>query len=168
MSGTTLVIFAISFALAGSVAVIFFFYKKEIGGAYDAVQGSQVVDTDAGPIEYAEKGVGNPLLSIHGAGGGFDQSLVLASESVGSGFRIIAPSRFDYLRTPVSKDSSPGAQATAHAALLAKLNVSNAIIVGVSAGARSAVEFALRYPDLVASLILLVTGYILALQASCI
>lgn len=130
-----------------------------MGGAYDAVRrGSQVIDTEAGPIEYAEKGVGAVVLSIHGAGGGFDQGLALASESVGSGFRIIAPSRFGYLRTPVPKDASPRAQATAHAALLAKLNVSKAIVLGVSAGARSAIEFALRYPDAVACLILVVPG----------
>ncbi len=159
MSSTTLILFAISIVLAGSVTIVFFFYQKEIGGAYDAIrQGSQVVNTDAGPIEYAEKGVGTPLLSIHGAGGGFDQGLALAFESVGSGFRIIAPSRFGYLRTPVPQDTSPGAQATAHAALLAKLNVSKAIVLGVSAGARSAIEFALRYPAIVACLILIVPG----------
>jgi pimeloyl-ACP methyl ester carboxylesterase len=159
MSSTTLVLFAISIACAGSVVVVFFLYKKEIRRSYDAVRhGSQVIDTEAGPIEYAEKGVGTPLLSIHGAGGGFDQGLALAFELVGSGFRIIAPSRFGYLRTPVPNDTSPRAQATAHAVLLAKLNVSKAIVLGVSAGARSAIEFSLRYPDVVACLILVVPG----------
>ncbi len=159
MSSTTLVLSAISIAPAGSIAVVFFLYRKEIGGAYDAVrQGSQVVNTDAGPIEYADKGVGTPLLSIHSAGGGFDQGLALASELVGSGFRIIAPSRFGYLRTPVPQDTSPGAQANADAALLIELNVSKAIVLGVSAGARSAIEFALRYPAVVACLILVVPG----------
>ena len=75
MSGTAfIIILAIFIVLAGSVAVVFFSYKNEIRDAYDAVRhGSQVVNTDAGPIEYADKGAGTPLLSIHGAGGGFDQ-----------------------------------------------------------------------------------------------
>ncbi|TIT59554.1 MAG: alpha/beta hydrolase, partial [Mesorhizobium sp.] len=103
-------------------------------------------------------GVGTPLLSIHGAGGGFDQGLANAANFVGEGFRIIAPSRFGYLRTPVPQDTSPAAQADAHAALLSKLNVPKAVVVGVSAGARSAVELVLRHPDKVTALILIVPG----------
>jgi pimeloyl-ACP methyl ester carboxylesterase len=64
-------------------------------------QGSLVASTDAGPIEYAERAAGVPILSIHGAGGGFDRGLALASELVDEDYRIIAPSRFGYLRTPV-------------------------------------------------------------------
>jgi 2-hydroxy-6-oxonona-2,4-dienedioate hydrolase len=110
------------------------------------------------PIEYAESGTGLPLLSIHGAGGGFDQGLANAAEFVDEGFRIIAPSRFGYLRTPVPGDASPAAQADAHAALLSDLNISRAIVVGVSAGARSAIEFALRHPDKVTALVLISPG----------
>jgi hypothetical protein len=62
----------------------------------------------------AEKGSGIPLLSIHGAGGGYDQGLANAAGFVGAGFRIIAPSRFGYLGTPVPPDISPAAQADAH------------------------------------------------------
>jgi len=159
MSGTALFLWVTSIVLAGLVAVTFLFYRNELGRAYEAVRrGSQIANTDAGSIEYAERGAGIPLLSIHGAGGGFDQGLALAAESVGDGFRIIAPSRFGYLRTPVPQDTSPAAQAAAHAALLCKLNVSKAIVLGASAGARSAIEFALRYPDMVASLILIAPG----------
>ncbi|HUH85456.1 MAG TPA: alpha/beta hydrolase [Stellaceae bacterium] len=115
-----------------------------------------IIDTGAGPIEYAERGEGRPLLSIHGAGGGFDQGLANAAELVGDGFRVIAPSRFGYLRTPVPSDASPAAQADAHAALLSSRGIHRAIVLGVSAGARSAVELALRRPDLVERLLLIV------------
>jgi pimeloyl-ACP methyl ester carboxylesterase len=123
-----------------------------------ARRGSLVANTAAGPIEYAEKGAGSPLLSIHGAGGGFDQGLANAAEFVDEGFRIIAPSRFGYLRTPLPPDTSPAAQADAHAALLSNLNIFKAIVAGVSAGARSAVELALRHPDSVTALVLIVPG----------
>ena len=75
---------------------------------------------------------------------------------MGQGYRTIAPSRFGDPRTPVPQNASPAAQADAHAALLSKLNIPRAIVLGVSAGARSAVELALRHSDKVAGLVLLV------------
>ncbi|MER8963322.1 alpha/beta hydrolase [Mesorhizobium sp. M0701] len=139
--------------------VVFLLYKNELGRMRDAAsRGGVVANLDIGPIEYADIGVGTALLSIHGAGGGFDQGLANAADLVGEGFRIIAPSRFGYLRTPVPQDTSPAAQADAHAALLSKLDVPKAMVVGVSAGARSAVELALRHPDKVTALILIVPG----------
>lgn len=159
MSRIRFPILATSIAVAGAVALGFLLYKRELDRAREAVcRGSMLANTEAGLIEYAETGSGNPLLSIHGAGGGFDQGLANAAELIGDGFRIIAPSRFGYLRTPISGDTSPAAQADAHAALLSELKVPNAIVVGVSAGARSAVELAIRHPDRVKSLILIVPG----------
>lgn len=147
-------------AMAALVAgVIFLIFRNELSRAHDAAShGSSVANTGAGPIEYAEKGIGVPLLSIHGAGGGFDQGLANAAEFVDDGYRIIAPSRFGYLRTPVPRDASPAAQADAHTALLSELNISKAIVVGVSAGARSAVELALRHPNRVSALLLISPG----------
>ncbi|MER9851202.1 alpha/beta hydrolase [Mesorhizobium sp. M0106] len=142
-----------------TAGVVFLLYKNELGRMRDAAsRGGVVANLDIGPIEYADIGVGTALLSIHGAGGGFDQGLANAADLVGEGFRIIAPSRFGYLRTPVPQDTSPAAQADAHAALLSKLDVPKAMVVGVSAGARSAVELALRHPDKVTALILIVPG----------
>jgi pimeloyl-ACP methyl ester carboxylesterase len=118
--------------------------------------GGLSIETDAGRIEYAERGDGPALLSIHGAGGGYDQGLSLAAGLVGDGNWVIAPSRFGYLGTPEPADISPAAQADAHAALLEALGVQEAIVVGTSAGALSAMELALRRPDMVKALILLV------------
>jgi pimeloyl-ACP methyl ester carboxylesterase len=148
---------AMFIAIAAAAGVAFLLYKNELGRMRDAAsRGSLVANLDIGPIEYADSGAGIPLLSIHGAGGGFDQGLSNAADLVGEGFRIIAPSRFGYLRTPVPQDYSPTAQADAHAALLSKLNVPKVVVVGVSSGARSAVELTLRHPDKVAALILVV------------
>ncbi len=138
---------------------VFLAYSDEIGRAHVAVRdGGRIASTTAGPIEFAEKGAGIALLSIHGAGGGYDQGLANVADFVGEGFRVIAPSRFGYLGTPIPADASPSAQADAHAALLAELKVDKAIVVGVSAGACSAIELALRHPDNVAALILIVPG----------
>lgn len=159
MSVTELVLVVLSIAVAGTAGVALLLYKRELGRASSAARrGSLIADTEAGPIEYADKGCGPPLLSIHGAGGGFDQGLANAADIAGEGFRIVAPSRFGYLRTPVPRDTSPAAQADAHAALLSHLNIAKSAVIGVSAGARSALELALRHPDRVTTLVLISPG----------
>jgi pimeloyl-ACP methyl ester carboxylesterase len=156
---TTLAFVVALGALVAVGAAAFRSYSNDIGRARAIVaKGGVVANTTAGPIEYAEKGVGPPLLAIHGAGGGYDQGLAVAADFFGDGFRVIAPSRFGYLGTPVPAELSSAAQADAHAALLAKLGVGKAIVFGVSAGARSAVEVALRHPAKVGALILAVPG----------
>jgi 2-hydroxy-6-oxonona-2,4-dienedioate hydrolase len=159
MRATGLVTGGLLTAALVAAGVVTLAYRHDIALAYDVAQrGSLLLETVAGSIEYGEQGSGMPLLSIHGAGGGFDQGLANAAELVGSGFRIIAPSRFGYLRTAVPQDGSPAAQADAHAALLSRLGIKEAVVVGVSAGARSAVELALRRPDMVSGLVLIVPG----------
>ena len=143
---------------AASAAGLMFYtrYRKEIRAIRDAVsRGSTIAETAAGEIEYAETGDGEPMFSIHGAGGGYDQGLLIASD-FGDGYRIIAPSRFGYLKALVPPDYSPAAQADVHAALLEFLDIERAIVVGTSAGAPSAIELALRHPKRVTALILLV------------
>ncbi|HEY6052084.1 MAG TPA: alpha/beta fold hydrolase [Thermoanaerobaculia bacterium] len=117
-----------------------------------------MAQTTAGPIEYAVAGPasGEPVLVVHGAGGGYDQGLLLAGPLAERGFRLIAMSRFGYLRTPVPPDASAEAQADAHAALLDALGISRVAVVGASAGAPSAMQFALRHPDRTSALVLIV------------
>jgi 2-hydroxy-6-oxonona-2,4-dienedioate hydrolase len=146
-----------SLAVAVGIALATLAYNGEIDRARTAAaSGGRIVSTAAGPIEYAEKGSGIPLLSIHGAGGGFDQGIANAAELVGDEFRVIAPSRFGYLGTPIPANSSPAAQADAHAALLTELKVDKVVVVGISAGTRSAIELTFRHPGRVAALILIV------------
>jgi len=68
----------------------------------------------------------------------------------------VAPSRFGYLRTPQRSDATPQAQADAHACLLDALKIPRAAVVGVSAGAPSSLQFALRHPRRCSALVLLV------------
>jgi 2-hydroxy-6-oxonona-2,4-dienedioate hydrolase len=155
-------IVAIGFLVAlGAEAIwIGYEYQKDIADARHRVAtGSQVIATSCGPIEYAEAGSGSEVLFIHGAGGGFDQGLTLGAPLAARGYRIIAMSRFGYLRTPAPSHPSIALQADAHACLLNALGVKNAAIIGVSAGAPSALEFALRYPARSNALVLLVPGW---------
>lgn len=158
MTGPSLVLIFAAIAMAVAGALLLRAYGADMQRARSALSAGRIASTAAGPIEFAQRGSGIPLLSIHGAGGGFDQGLANAAELVGDGFRVIAPSRFGYLGTPIPADTSPAAQADAHAALLKELMIDRAIVVGISAGARSAIEMALRHPGKLAALILMVPG----------
>lgn len=157
MTGLQTALVMLLFLMVVAGGLVFYRYAQEIAKARAAIsEGARIARTAAGPLEYGETGSGTPLLSIHGAGGGYDQGLANAADLVGSGFRIIAPSRFGYLGTPVPANPTPDAQADVHAALLDALQVDNAIVVGISAGARSAIALALRHPQRVSALILIV------------
>jgi pimeloyl-ACP methyl ester carboxylesterase len=117
---------------------------------------SVLIQTDAGALEFATAGEGPPLLMLHGAGGGFDQGLLLSGGIRERGFRVIAPSRFGYLRSAFPDDASPAHQADVLAALLDHLDIDQLPVVGGSAGALPAAEFARRHPDRCSHLVLLV------------
>ena len=121
-----------------------------------AAQGSVLLQTRCGPIEYQEAGSGVPLLAVHGSGGGHDQGMAFASALAKQGIRVIAMSRFGYLRTPMPADASAAAQADAHVCLLDVLGIRQAAVMGGSAGAPSALQMAIRHPDRVSALLLLV------------
>ncbi|MFA5940931.1 MAG: alpha/beta hydrolase [Sinimarinibacterium sp.] len=132
-------------------------YSRDIAVAQARLDaGSKLIETPCGPIEYAAVGAGAPLLMIHGAGGGFDQSLAFGQPLLRGGFRIVAPSRFGYLRTPVPADVSPQAQADAHACLLDALGLDSVVVLGASAGAPSAMQFCIRHPARCQALVLMV------------
>lgn len=131
-------------------------FDREITSARaSAAQGSVLIDTRCGPIEYQEAGAGVPLLAVHGSGGGFDQGMAFAAPLALRGIRVIAMSRFGYLRTPMPADASALAQADAHVCLLDALGIARAGVLGGSAGAPSALQMAIHHPDRVSALILL-------------
>lgn len=154
--GRTAVIL-ICLLIAGISTIVFANYQRDIHQACGRISVvSQIVKTPCGRIEYAVVGNGQPVLVVHGAGGGYDQGLDLSKALIQSGFSVIAMSRFGYLRTPLPEDASAAAQADAHACLLDALNIRRAAVVGVSAGAPSSMQFALRHPGRSGALVLLV------------
>ena len=99
-------------------------YQLYITGIeHQTLTGSKMINTSHGLIEYADEGEGYAVLVSHGGLMGYDQ-IESVKQMLGTGFRVIAPSRFGYLRTPLPQNASVAAQADAFAELLDALNVS--------------------------------------------
>ncbi len=123
-------------------------YRKEISHAYQRVaEGSHMLVTENGEIEYGIDGDGTPVLLIHGAGGGYDQGLLMGQAFLDGDHQFIAVSRFGYLGSPLPGDATVEKQVQLYADLLDHLNVEKVIVFGVSAGGPSAVQFAHDYPE---------------------
>lgn len=116
---------------------------------------SEVARTPHGAVEFAIQGEGPPVLVIHGAGGGFDQGLLLAEAVGGAGRRWISVSRFGYLRSSLPEDASTAAQADAMADLLAGLGIERVDVLAMSGGAPPALQLAARHPERVRAMALL-------------
>ena len=132
-------------------------FRRDITTAYERLEGggSTTIETDRGPIEYATLGEGTPALVVHGIVGGFDQGLVIADGHLPQGYRSIIPSRFGYLGSPLPEDATAAQQADAFACLLDALNTERVAVLGTSAGATSAIQFALRHPGRCSCLVLI-------------
>jgi len=160
MTSTARVVVRIAMvAIILALGITTFLYQRDIQPLRDrVVTGSQIAQTSCGTIEYAVAGNGPPVLVVHGAGGGFDQGLELGAGLVEHGFRVIAVSRFGYLKTPLPAKATAADQADAHACLLDALKIPRVAVLGASAGAPSSLHFAMQYPKRTAALVLLVPG----------
>lgn len=146
---------ATAVGLAG--ALVYRSFTNEIDGAFSNVHsGSELFQSSYGAMEYAVDGQGPPVVMIHGTGGGFDQGLAFAKPLIEDGFKVIAPSRFGYLRTEFPGDPSSENQADAIIELMDHLGIERAAIIGGSAGALSALQVAIRHPERCSALIAVV------------
>lgn len=127
----------------------------QLNGLAALDSGSQVVETSTGIIEYAVQGDGPAVLISHGSFGGYDQGLLSVNFLKNFKARLIAPSRFGYLRTPLPQHPTLQAQARAFAALLDILFIDQVWLIGLSAGGMSALRFALQFPSRCKGLILI-------------
>ena len=139
------ILIRISIGLLVAVSLFFgyyFYFKSSF--VEDLNDRSSVAETALGPIEYSLTGESDlVLLFIHGTPGGHDQTT-----EPNSYYSVLTPSRPGYLRTPLSAGKSPAEQAKAYKALLDSLGIKEVMILGVSGGGPSAIEFAAAYPEI--------------------
>lgn len=152
MPSNHLFILTLPLAAAGVYAL----FARDLSHARSRLVGrSEIVETSLGALEYALAGEGEPVLAIHGAGGGFDQSLDMTGVLAEHGRQLIAPSRFGYLRSTTFVDLTTAKQADAYVELLDHLGVDKVFVIAISAGSWSALQFAIRHPKRCRALALL-------------
>ncbi len=121
----------------------------------ELAQGSTLFDTRHGLMEVAIRGEGTPVLLLHGAGGGYDQALLLAEMFGPPGHRWIAVSRFGYLRSTLPADASTRAQAEALLDILDAQGLDRIGVIAMSGGVPPALQLAALAPDRITGLALL-------------
>src|SRR3972149_6398188 len=105
-------------------------------------------------IEYREVGSGpNAILVFHGG------HMRAASDSgeaffIENGYRVLIPSRPGYGKTPLSAGRKAADFADLMAELVADLNIKAVVVVGISGGGPTALQFAQRHGELLGALIL--------------
>lgn len=143
--------------LVAGAGAVFAVFRRDLAVAHERLADrSEVLATPYGRMEYAVAGQGDPVLAIHGAAGGFDQALDMTGALAGRGYRVIAPSRFGYLRSDLPEGLTTEMQADAYAGLLDRVGADKVTVVAISAGAWSALQFAARHPERCRALVLLV------------
>jgi pimeloyl-ACP methyl ester carboxylesterase len=151
------VLLAVGGGAAVAVAAVARRYRREMDAASArlAELDRRAVSTKWGAVEYAEQGAGPPVLVVHGIFGGCDDGL-FGVRDLCPDRRVIAVSRFGYLGSSLPPNATSADQADALAALLDALGIAAADVIGISAGATSALQLALRHPDRVSHLAVLV------------
>jgi pimeloyl-ACP methyl ester carboxylesterase len=115
---------------------------------------SQIFDSKFGNIEYIVRGEGPTILVSHGISGGIDQGILLANNFLSSNYKLLIISRFGYLKSAFPENPSAELQAEAYKQLVDNLGIEKVIIFGSSAGSTSAIQFAIKYPQLCEGLLL--------------
>jgi pimeloyl-ACP methyl ester carboxylesterase len=140
-----------------SIVGLFRRYQRDLDAARARIAAVErrLIATPWGAVEYAEQGHGDPALVVHGIFQSCVGGLLCAGDLLFN-HRLIAPSRFGYLGSGLPPNATPAAQADAFAALLDALGIAQIDVIAVSAGATSALQLALRHPERVKHLAVLV------------
>ncbi len=133
--------------VASALAVMVLSGQEVARRETELARSARTIETRHGTLEYATEGEGPALLVVHGAGGGFDQGLLIGRSFAGQGYRFIAPSRFGYLGSARPNDASTAAQAEAFADLMDELGIERVAILAFSGGVPPALQFAQFYPE---------------------
>lgn len=112
-------------------------------------------ETSLGTIEYSIEGEGEPILVIHGAGGGYDQGLLLAKTFTDNEAKMIAISRPGFLGTPLTQSNKETkSHSVMYKDLIDELGLKSVHVLAFSDGGPSAIQFAISYPEMCKTLTL--------------
>jgi pimeloyl-ACP methyl ester carboxylesterase len=115
---------------------------------------TMIMQTERGPIEYRVAGRGPAVLVLNGGHTRCNSPLGHERFLVEQGYQLIIPSRPGYGRTPSAAGKTAEAFADALVSFLDHLHLPQVIVVGISAGGRTTLQFAGRHPRRVSKIIL--------------
>lgn len=119
-------------------AGVYAIFARDLSDACSRLVGrNQTIDTSFGTLECA--------LTIHGGSGGFDQ--VIDMTEAERGYRLIAPYRFGYLGSTLPANLTTAMQTDAYVEPLDRFGIDKPFLLSISAGAWSAMQFAIRHPE---------------------
>lgn len=129
-------------------------YKIDMAKIEAALPGdSELVETKMGPVEIKLSDLGKDIILIaHETPGCY--RLVESNRLLAKEFNLLKPSRPGYFRSPLNSGETPEAQADLFAALLDKLEIQSVVMLGISGGGPSAIQFAIRHPGRCKALVL--------------
>ncbi len=113
-----------------------------------------IAQTERGPIEYRVVGQGPAVLVLNGGHTNCTSPLGHQRFFVEQGYQLIIPSRPGYGNTPSSTGRTAEAFADTLIPLLDQFQLEQVIVLGISAGGRTALQLAGRAPSRVSKLIL--------------
>lgn len=148
--------FVIAGVLGASASVAYAIFRRERQAIIDGLRNRrQLCLTGSGVVEYATAGQGPAVLIAHGTLGGYDQGLAIAELFDQRRFTFVPVSRAGYLGSGIQTGMTAAAQADSYAALLDRLGLEKAAMIGASGGGASALQFALRHPQRCSALVLM-------------
>ena len=112
---------------------------------------SGFIEVDGGRLYYEQAGEGEPLVMIHDGlvhSAGYDSQFAAFSGD----YRVVRYDRRGYGRSPVAAE--PYSNVSDLKAIFDSLDIGRAMVMGGSAGGRLAIDFTLRYPERVSTLVL--------------
>lgn len=140
--------------ILGTFITLYVIYKIDMAKIEAALPGdSELIETKMGPVEIKRSDSGTDFILIaHETPGShrlLENNRLLAKE-----YNLIKPSRSGYFRSPLNSGETPEAQADLFAALLDKLEITSVVMLGISGGGPSAIQFAIRHPGRCKALVL--------------
>ncbi|HSH03402.1 MAG TPA: alpha/beta hydrolase [Anaerolineae bacterium] len=115
---------------------------------------SKVAAGKRGPIEYTLRGTGPAVVVLHGGMGGYEQGQAVADLLGLVGYQVITLSRPGHRQTPLRTGESLAGKASVVRDLLDFLHIDEAVVVALSAGGITALQFGIDYPERCRGLVL--------------
>ena len=114
----------------------------------------KIIQTKKGPVEYRTEGNGPVILVLNGGHTNCMSPFEHEKYFLENGYSLVIPSRPGYGKTPSSSGKKAEEFADTIASLLDALMIDKVIVMGISAGGRTALHFAKNYPDRLTKLLL--------------